>query len=199
MKRAPEQAKDANARINLDTAVGMAFSNLIALAIMVTAAATLNVANVTSVKSAADAALALKPLAGPYAEALFALGIVGTGLLAVPVLAGSAAYGVGEAFAGRPASTARRWTRRRSTGRSLRPRARASLLNFTPIDPIAALFWSAVVNGVIAVPIMALMMLMAANPRVMGPFAIGRTLKIFGWLSTGAMALAAVGMIALSF
>jgi Mn2+/Fe2+ NRAMP family transporter len=141
----------------------------------------------------------LRPLAGPFAETLFALGIVGTGLLAIPALAGSAAYGVGEAF---------RWP----TGLDRAPKharafysaiaaatAAGVLLNFTPIDPIAALFWCAVVNGVVAVPIMALMMTMAADPKVMGAFAIGLPLRILGWLSTAAMALAAVGMIVLTF
>ena len=147
-------------------------------------------------QNAADAARALRPLAGPFAEALFALGIVGTGLLAVPVLAGSAAYGVGEAF---------RWP----TGLDRAPgkakafyatiaaaTAAGVLLNFTPIDPIRALYWSAVINGLAAVPIM---MMMAANPKVMGQFKIDRPLKILGWLSTAVMALAAAGMIAFSF
>jgi Mn2+/Fe2+ NRAMP family transporter len=199
LKRAPEQAPDAHERIQVDTLLGMGFSNGIALAIMATAAATLNVAGVKTVHSAAEAATALRPLAGPFAEALFALGIVGTGLLAVPVLAGSAAYGVGEAF---------RWP----TGLDRAPKeARAfyatiaaatgagALLNVTPIDPIEALFWSAVVNGVVAVPIMAVMMMMAANPKVMGAFTISLPLKILGWLSTAAMAFAAVGMILLNF
>jgi Mn2+/Fe2+ NRAMP family transporter len=199
LKRKPEQAPDAHGRIQFDTLLGMGFSNAIALAIMVTAAATLNVAGVKNVQSAADAARALRPLAGSFAEALFALGIVGTGLLAVPVLAGSAAYGVGEAF---------RWP----TGLDRAPKeakafygtiaaatAAGVLLNFSPIDPIQALFWSAVVNGVVAVPIMAIMMRMAANPKVMGRFAIGRPLKILGWLATAVMAFAAGAMIILSF
>lgn len=166
---------------------------------MVTAAATLHAAGSKNVLNAADAAQALRPLVGPFAEALFALGIVGTGLLAVPVLAGSAAYGVGEAF---------RWP----TGLDRAPRkakafyatiaaatAAGVLLNFTSIDPIRALYWSAVVNGLVAVPIMAIMMMMAANRKVMGQFTIGRPLKILGWLSTAVMALAAGWMIAFSF
>jgi len=178
LKRAPEQAENALNRIQLDTLVGMGFSNGIALAIMVTAAATLHLAGQTSIQTAADAAAALKPLAGPLAGVLFALGVIGTGLLAAPVLAGSAAYGLGEAF---------RWP----TGLDRAPKearafyativaatAAGVLMNFTPIDPIKALFWSAVINGVVAVPIMAIMMLMAANPRVMGEFTIGRSLKI---------------------
>ena len=176
------------------TLLGMGFSNLIALATMVTAAATLHAAGDKNVQNAADAARALRPLAGPFAEALFALGIVGTGLLAVPVLAGSAAYGVGEAF---------RWP----TGLDRAPKeakafyatiaaatAAGVLLNFTPIDPIRALYWSAVINGLVAVPIMAIMKMMAANPKVMGQFTIDRPLKILGWLSTAVMALAADGM-----
>ncbi|HEY1885444.1 MAG TPA: divalent metal cation transporter [Roseiarcus sp.] len=198
LKRAPDQALAANARISSDTLIGMGFSNVIALAIMVTAAATLNKAGVTNVNSAADAAKALEPLAGPLAEAIFALGIIGTGLLAVPVLAGSAAYAIGEAL---------RWP----TGLDRAPReakafygviaaatAGGVLLNFSPIDPIKALFWSAVVNGVVAVPIMIVTMLMAANPRIMGQHTIGPILKALGWLSTLAMALAAAGMIALN-
>ena len=198
LKRAPGQAPAANARISSDTLIGMGFSNIIALAIMVTAAATLHKAGVTSVNSAADAAKALEPLAGPLAEWIFAVGIVGTGLLAVPVLAGSAAYAIGEAL---------RWP----TGLDRAPRAAKAfygviaaatgagvLLNFSPIDPIKALFWSAVVNGIVAVPIMIVTMLMAASPGIMGEHTIGPGLKALGWLSTLAMALAAVGMIALN-
>jgi len=196
LKRAPQQAEDALNRIQLDTLVGMGFSNGIALAIMVTAAATLHVAGQTSIQTAADAAAALKPLAGPLAGVLFALGIIGTGLLAAPVLAGSAAYGVGEAFRW-PTGLARAPKEARAFyGTIAAATAAGVLMNFTPIDPIKALFWSAVINGVVAVPIMAIMMLMAADDRVMGEFVIGRTLKILGWLSTAAMALAAVGMAA---
>ena len=196
---APLQGPVANARISSDTIVGMGFSNAIALAIMVTAAATLNKSGVTTVANAAEAARALKPLAGRFAEAIFALGIVGTGLLAVPVLAGSAAYAVGEAF---------RWTigldRAPSEAKAFygviaAATAAGVLLNFSPIDPIRALFWSAVVNGLVAAPIMVLTMLMASSPKVMGAFTIGPGLKALGWLSTLAMALAAVGMIAFSF
>lgn len=198
LKRAPDQAPAANARISSDTLIGMGFSNIIALAILVTAAATLNKAGVTNVDSAAEAAKALEPLAGHLAEAIFALGIIGTGLLAVPVLAGSAAYAIGEAL---------RWP----TGLDRAPReakafygvvaaatAGGVVLNLSPIDPIKALFWSAVVNGVVAVPIMVVTMLMAASPRIMGEHTIGLGLKTLGWLSTLAMALAAIGMIALN-
>jgi NRAMP (natural resistance-associated macrophage protein)-like metal ion transporter len=199
LKSAPEQATDAYSRIQLDTMIGMGFSNLIALAIMVTAAATLNAAGKTDIGTAADAALALRPLAGPYAEMLFALGIVGTGLLAVPVLAGSAAYGVGEAFRWRTGLDRAPREARAFYGVIAAATAAGVLLNFTPVDPIRALFWAAVINGVVAVPIMAIMMMMASNPRVMGQFAIGWKLRTLGWVSTAVMAVAAAGMIVLSF
>jgi Mn2+/Fe2+ NRAMP family transporter len=176
----------------------MGFSNVIALAIMTTAAATLHRNNVTEIKTAAEAAKALEPLAGRLAEAIFALGVLGAGLLAVPVLAGSAAYAVGEMF---------RWP----IGLDRAPReakafygviavatAAGVILNFSPIEPMQALFWSAVVNGVIAVPIMVVTMLMARNPGVMGEHTIGPSLTIVGWLSPAAMAAAAVAMIVLS-
>ena len=198
LKTAPGQAADAEARIRSDTFVGMGFSNIVALAIMVTAAATLHVNGVTDIESSAQAAQALKPVAGIMAETIFALGIVGTGLLAVPVLAGSAAYAVGETL---------RWP----TGLDRKPRqakafyatiAVATLigvgLNFTPINPIKALYWSAVINGVVAVPIMAMMMLMSTQSRIMGQQTVGGALLAFGWLSTGVMMLTAVAMIVTS-
>ncbi|QEN84835.1 divalent metal cation transporter [Labrys sp. KNU-23] len=194
LKDCPEQAKDAEERIEWDTLVGMGVSNAIALSIMVTAAATLNTHHITNIESSAQAAAALEPVAGKFAELLFVIGIVGTGLLAVPVLAGSAAYGVGEAL---------RWP----TGLARKPKdakafygtiALATMLgvglNFAPINPIQALFWSAVVNGVVAVPIMVIMMLMSGNRQIMGDQTIGGWLFGLGWLSTTVMALCAVGM-----
>ncbi|CAM5761775.1 iron transporter [Labrys miyagiensis] len=196
LKDAPEQAHSANMRINLDTFAGMAVSNVIALAIMVTAAATLHTHNVTTINSSADAAKALEPVAGKFAEVLFVLGILGTGLLAVPVLAGSAAYGLGEAFKW-PTGLAKKPREAKAfyTAITLATLIGASIV-FTGVNPIDALFWSAVVNGVVAVPIMVLMMLMATSARVMGDHRIGRTLQIFGWLSTAVMALCALGMFA---
>ncbi|MEW9308985.1 Nramp family divalent metal transporter [Labrys neptuniae] len=194
LKDSPEQAKEADQRIELDTLAGMGISNFIALSIMVTAAATLNVHHITDIGSSAQAAEALEPVAGKFAELLFVIGIVGTGLLAVPVLAGSAAYGLGEAL---------RWP----TGLARKPKdakafyatiAIATMLgvalNFAPVNPIQALFWSAVVNGVVAVPIMVIMMLMSTDKRIMGEQVIGGWLLGLGWLSTGVMALCAVGM-----
>jgi Mn2+/Fe2+ NRAMP family transporter len=192
---APAQAPRELARIRLDTISGMGVSNLVALFIVLTTAATLNAHGVTNIETSADAAKALRPIAGDFAFTVFALGIVGTGLLAVPVLAGSAAYGIGEALGWR-------------IGLAERPgRAPAfywaitagivigALLNFSPLDPIKALFWSAVINGFAAVPIMAMIMLMASQRKVMGKFVLKSWLKAIGWIATAAMAAAAAGMI----
>ena len=197
--KAPEQGDDATERIRLDTYVGMGFSNLVSLAIMFTTAATLHAAGKVDIQTSSQAAEALKPVAGEFAFAIFALGIIGTGFLAVPVLAGSAAYALGEA---------RKWP----IGLERKPlKAKAfygtiaaatgigMVIGFSPIDPIKALFWSAVINGVMAVPVMAIMMLMASNAMMMGRFAIGGYLRIIGWVATGVMAVAAAIMCASSF
>jgi NRAMP (natural resistance-associated macrophage protein)-like metal ion transporter len=192
--KAPRQGPDAIQRIRLDTYVGMAFSNLVALAIIFATAATLHAAGVTDVATSSQAAEALRPVAGPFAFTLFALGIVGTGLLAVPVLAGSAAYAIGEA---------RRWP----VGLGRKPKqakgfyatlAIATMLgvalNFSPINPIKALYWSAVINGVVAVPIMVAMMHMTGNPKIMGKFPVHDGLRWIGWMATAVMAAAAIVM-----
>jgi NRAMP (natural resistance-associated macrophage protein)-like metal ion transporter len=194
--RAPRQAKSEFGRIRVDTYLGMGLSNVVALFIIITTAATLHAHGITDIQTSSQAAEALKPIAGPGTFVVFALGIVGTGLLAVPVLAGSAAYATGEAFG---------W----HVGLSRQPkRAPAfyatiaiatvigAFLNFTPIDPIKALFWSAVINGVVAVPVMVMMMLLATRPKIMGRFTLTRGLVIVGWAATGVMAVAAVGMLA---
>lgn len=181
-------------RIRADTIVGMAFSNLIALSIIFTAAATLHAAGKTDIQTSAQAAEALKPIAGQFAEVIFALGIVGTGLLAIPVLAGATAYAVGEG---------RQWP----VGLARKPKEAAAFyavlalsagigigLNFTSINPISALFWSAVVNGVLAVPVMVLLMFMARRRDVMDRYVITGPLYWLGWLSTAAMALSVVAM-----
>ena len=196
LREAPDQAAHHLDRIKVDTWVGMTFSNGIALCIMLTTAATLHVQGVTSIETAEQAAAALRPIAGNFAFLLFSAGIVGTGLLAVPVLAGSAAYAVAES---------RRWPI--GLGLTLAEArgfyailAAATLigvaLDFTNVDPIKALLWSAVVNGIIAVPIMVVMMLLAVKPDVMGPFVVKRRLLVLGWISTGVMAAAVVAMLA---
>jgi NRAMP (natural resistance-associated macrophage protein)-like metal ion transporter len=196
LKNAPEQARMQLRRIQQDTYIGMGVSNLVAFFIMLTAIVTLHMHGVTDIQTSAQAAQALRPLAGDFAFALFAAGIIGTGLLAVPILAGSAAYAVAEAFQwkiglGRPPLRARGFYTLLTIATLL-----GVALNFTSIDPIKALFWSAVINGIIAVPIMAVMMMLAVKPEVMGAFVIGRRLRILGWLATTVMALMVVAMIA---
>jgi NRAMP (natural resistance-associated macrophage protein)-like metal ion transporter len=187
-------ARSEFSRIRADTIIGMAFSNLIALSIIVTAAATLHATGKTDIQTSAQAAEALKPIAGQFAEIIFALGIVGTGLLAIPVLAGATAYAVGEG---------RQWP----VGLARKPKEAAAFyavlalsgaigiaLNFTSINPISALYWSAVVNGVLAVPVMVLLMFMARHKDVMGRFVIGGPLYWLGWLSTAVMLFSVVAM-----
>lgn len=190
----PAGARREFERIRLDTAVGMAFSNVIAIAIIITTAATLHAAGQTDIESSADAAKALEPIAGPFASFVFALGIVGTGLLSIPVLAGSAAYAVGEGFRWRVGLA--RKPRRAIAFYSVLALAAAIgiALNFTPINPISALYWSAVINGVVAVPVMIFLMLMSRRQDVMGRFAIRGGLYLFGWMATAAMALCVVAM-----
>lgn len=191
---APRQARRELKRIRIDTFVGMAVSNLVALAIILSTAATLHAHGQTNVATAAQAAAALKPAAGPFAFMLFAMGVVGTGLLAVPVLAGSAAYAFGES---------RGWT----CGLENKPWeavgfysviGAATLLgvgiDFSPIDPMQALVWSAVVNGVVAVPVIAAMMWVASRRDQMGKFRAGHRLRALGWAATVVMAAAVVAM-----
>jgi len=192
----PDEAPGQIRRIEIDTYLGMGLSNLIALCIIITTAATLHLHGITDIQTSEQAALALRPIAGEFAFAVFACGIVGTGLLAIPVLAGSAAYGLAEAM---------EWP----TGLARLPRDAKAFygtivvgtligvaINFVHIDPIKALFWSAVVNGVVAVPLMIVMMLMTMRQEVMGAFTLPRPLWAVGWLSTAAMALAVAVMFA---
>jgi len=191
--RAPVQATSQLKRINLDTWVGMGLSNGIAFFIMLSAAATLHAHHI-EVNTTADAASALKPIAGNLAFALFSLGIIGTGMLALPVLAGSAAYA---------AAGTMKWRNSLALQVNLAKQFYAVIavsilggvaLTFTHFDPIKALYWSAVINGLAAVPVMALVMLMSGNRRIMGEFAVGGLLRLVGWIATAAMGLAAIGM-----
>jgi Mn2+/Fe2+ NRAMP family transporter len=191
---APEGARRHLRRIKIDTYIGMGFSNLIALFIIISTAATLHAAGVTDITTSVQAAEALRPLAGDAAFLLFSLGIIGTGMLAVPVLAGSAAYAVAETFEWKSGLDLKLLEAREFYAIIALATLGGVLLDFTPIDPIKALFWSAVINGVIAVPIMVVMMLMADDGRIMGPFAVTRRLKAAGWLATWAMAAAVVAM-----
>ncbi|HEX5323668.1 MAG TPA: Nramp family divalent metal transporter [Capsulimonadaceae bacterium] len=194
--RAPRQSRFQFHRILVDTYVGMGFSNLISFFIILTAAAVLHAHGVNSVQTASQAAEALRPIAGRFAFLLFGLGIIGTGLLAVPVLAGSAAYGVGEAM-GWPVGLEHEPMRAKRFYLVLALATLVGLaLNLIHIDPIKALFWTAVINGVVAVPVMVVMMIMTLNPKIMGQFVLPLRLKIMGWLSTAAMLAAAIGLFA---
>ncbi|MGA8147871.1 MAG: Nramp family divalent metal transporter [Gallionellaceae bacterium] len=192
---APEQARSQLQRIKIDTYIGMGFSNLVAFFIMLTAAATLHLHGTTDIQTSAQAAQALRPLAGDFAFVLFSAGIVGTGLLAVPILAGSAAYAVAEAFKWRIGLGLKLLQARGFYTIVIIATILGVALNFTPVDPIKALFWCAVINGVIAVPIMVVMMLMAVRADIMGPFVITRRLAVLGWLATAVMAIVVVAML----
>ena len=193
----PESARSELRRIAFDTYAGMAFSNVIAFFIILTTAVTLNTAGITNIETSAQAAAALKPIAGEFAFLLFSLGIIGTGLLALPVLAGSAAYAIGEL---------RGW----QIGLEQKPRNAKAFYGviglgflvglailFLPINPIKALFWSAVLNGVISVPLMVATMIVVSSQAHLGPFVAPLGLKIVGWLATAVMAVAAVAMFVL--
>jgi NRAMP (natural resistance-associated macrophage protein)-like metal ion transporter len=196
LERAPEQAEAEFGRIRVDTYIGMAISNIVALFIILTTAATLHAHGITDIQTSSQAALALKPIAGRFAFTIFAIGIIGTGLLALPVLAGSSAYALGETF-GWHVGLARKPGRAKAFyGTIAIATALGVLLNISSIDPIKALFWSAVINGVVAVPVMAMMMHLSSHKAAMGDFKLHRGLKIVGWLATAVMGAAAVGLFA---
>jgi NRAMP (natural resistance-associated macrophage protein)-like metal ion transporter len=196
---APEQAREEMKRIRFDTFLGMAVSNIVAIAIMISAAATLHAQGKTEIGSAAEAAEALRPVAGDLAFALFSLGIIGTGLLSLPVLAGSAAYAFGESQNWKCGLENKPWE---AVGFYSVIAAAITLglgIEFSPIDPIKALFWSAVINGFVAVPIMAAMMWVASQPSQMGRFTVTRPVLVFGWAATAVMATAAFIMLVLNW
>jgi len=195
LKEAPRQARRELHRIRIDTLVGMGVSNLVAIAIMMSAAATLHAHGHTHVDTAAQAAEALRPVAGEFAFVLFSLGIVGTGLLAIPVLAGSAAYAFGESRGWKCGLENKPWE---AVGFYSVIGAATLLgvaIDYSALDPIRALFWSAVINGVSAAPIMAAMMWVAGRRAQMGRFRAGSSLLILGWIATAVMAAAAVAML----
>jgi Mn2+/Fe2+ NRAMP family transporter len=194
LKKAPLQAPDALRRIGIDTTIGMVFSNLIAFFIILTTAVVLHAHGKTDIQTSSDAAQALRPLAGKLAFALFAAGIIGTGLLAVPVLAGATAYAASGAFGQRSGLEHKPKRAKFFYGVLIVASVAGIALNLTPLDPIKALYWSAVINGVAAVPLMIVMMLMGSSAKVMGEFTMPWVLKIFGWLATAAMAAAAIVM-----
>jgi NRAMP (natural resistance-associated macrophage protein)-like metal ion transporter len=190
----PGQATAQLSRIRWDTLIGMGFANLVAFFIILTTAVTLHAAGMTDIQTSADAAAALRPIAGDLAFALFSLGIIGTGLLAVPVLAGSVAYAVCES---------RGW----KVGLEHKPREAVGFytviglatlvgvaVDYSPLDPIRALFWSAVLNGVISVPLMAAMMIVVSREDEMGEFVAPLPQRMLGWFATACMAIAAITM-----
>jgi NRAMP (natural resistance-associated macrophage protein)-like metal ion transporter len=194
---APRDAGPELQRIRTDTIIGMGVSNLVAIFIIFATAATLNAHGVTEIQTSSDAAEALRPVAGIFTFALFAAGIIATGMLAVPVLAGSAAYAVSEVFG---------WTE----GLDRRPREAKAFystiavatfggvaLNFTSLDPVKALYWSAVVNGVLAAPLMAVMMMIAMNRRIMGRLTLPPAMAALGWFATAIMALTTLAFAAI--
>jgi NRAMP (natural resistance-associated macrophage protein)-like metal ion transporter len=196
LKGAPGQGKRQLGRMQADTWIGMAFSNLVAFFIILTAAIVLHGHGIVDIQTSTQAAEALRPVAGRFAFLLFSLGVIGTGLLAVPVLAGSSAYAVGES---------RRW----SVGLEKPPLAAwrfyaviavstlvGVLLNAIHLDPVRALFWSAVINGVVAAPIMVMIMLLASRRKVMGSFKLPMRLTVLGWAATFVMAAVTVAMFA---
>jgi NRAMP (natural resistance-associated macrophage protein)-like metal ion transporter len=192
----PQAAPVQISRIRIDTYLGMGFSNLISLFIIITTAATLHAHGITDIQTSSDAAEALRPIAGAFTFVVFAAGIIGIGLLAVPVLAGSAAYALGEALdwrigLSRPPRDAKAFYGTIAVATLI-----GIFINFIDLDPINALFWSAVLNGIVAVPLMAVIMVMARQRRVMGAFVVPRPLWAMGWLSTVVMAAAVVAMFA---
>ncbi|MCU7494033.1 MAG: divalent metal cation transporter [Ignavibacteria bacterium] len=195
LKVAPGQASEQIKRIKIDTYLGMAFSNIIIFFIIVTTAMTLNAKGVNEVSSAAQAAEALRPLAGRFAFLLFSAGIIGTGMLAIPILGGSSAYAIGELFKW-PVGLEQKPFRAVNFYLVLSVATLIGLaLNFTPVNPIEALFWAATINGLISAPVMIIMMLISSNRVIMGRFTVSPALKAGGWISVALMTLAASGLI----
>jgi Mn2+/Fe2+ NRAMP family transporter len=194
LKQAPQQAPKQLERIRVDTYLGMALSNLVAFFIILTAASTLHVRGITDIATSAQAATALEPIAGRFAFLLFVCGIVGTGLLAIPVLAASAAYGIGEACRWHPSLGK---TPHKAPGFYIVISAATLVglsLNFWHINPVKALFWSAVLNGLVAGPLMAVIMTISSSRKVMGKFTTPLYLKIVGWAATAVMCCVGLGV-----
>ena len=191
LMRSPRRAGPELKRIRTDTLIGMGFSHLVALFIILATAATLHAHGVTNIESAAQAAEALRPIAGDLAFALFAIGILGTGMLAVPILAGSAAYALSETFGWVEGLDRKPREARAFYGAIAAATIGGVALNSLDVDPMQALYWAAVVNGMLAPPLMVVLMLMARNPKVMGRLVIAPGLAIAGWASTAVMAAVA--------
>jgi NRAMP (natural resistance-associated macrophage protein)-like metal ion transporter len=197
LKRKPHQAFAQFRRIEFDTRVGMALSNLIAFFIILTAAVTIHTnGSGQEIHTAADAAKALQPVAGRFAFLLFAIGIIGTGLLAIPVLAGSAAYGIAEAFRWRASLESKPGQAPKFYFVIMVATVLGLALNFAGLDPIQALYWSAIVNGIAAAPLMAMLMIMSTNHAVVREFTLPLFLRVLGWTATAVMLAASVAFLA---
>jgi Mn2+/Fe2+ NRAMP family transporter len=194
LRTRPPDAAAQLERIKADTFVGMGFSNLVAFFIMVTTAVTLGAHGITDIESSSQAAEALRPVAGEFAFLAFALGIIGTGMLAVPVLAGSAAYAVTESFRWRNGMDLKVVEAREFYAIIALATLGGVLLDFAPIDPIAALVLSAQINGVIAVPVMAVMLLLAHNRKIMGKYTLSARHTLLGWCGIAIMLAAVLAM-----
>jgi NRAMP (natural resistance-associated macrophage protein)-like metal ion transporter len=196
LRTRPRDAVAQLRRIKSDTLIGMGFSNIVAFFIMLTTAVTLGAHGITDIQSSAQAAEALRPVAGEFAFLAFALGIIGTGMLAVPVLAGSAAYAVTESFRWRNGMDLKVVEAREFYGIIALATLGGVLLDFAPVDPIAALVLSAQINGVIAVPIMAVMMMLAHNRKIMGAYTLTTRHTLIGWAGVAVMMVAVGAMFA---
>ena len=181
-------------RISWDTWSGMLYSNLTSYFIILATAVTLHTAGITDITTAAQAASALRPLAGDFAFILFAIGILGVGLIGVPVLAGSAAYALAETMGWE-------WGLERTVNQAkgfygiIAISVLAALaIQYSPISPMKALFWSAVINGVVAVPLLVVILLLASKESIMGKYVVPRYLQVLGWMTTGVMGFAAIWM-----
>ena len=196
LRDAPGQAPVQMRRIRVDTYVGMAFSNLVAYFIILATAVTLHSGGKFNIGSAAQAAEALRPVAGSLAFLLFSLGIIGTGLLALPVLAGSAAYAMSEAVHW-PIGLQRKPRQAKAFYAVLTTAMIIGLtMDLLSFNPISALFLAAIINGLVAAPLMAILMHMASNPKVMGRFTLSTPLRIVGWVATGVMLAIAAALVA---
>ena len=189
----PRLAPAQFARIRTDTVLGMAVSNLVAIFIIFATAATLHATGVTEIETSAQAAEALRPIAGELTFVVFAAGIIGTGLLAVPVLAGGVGYALSETFGWQEGLDRRPLQAKPFYATIAVATLAGAALNFTPLDPVKALYWSAVLNGLLAAPVMAAMMLVAGNGRIMGRLALSRPMLAAGWAATLVMLAASLG------
>jgi len=197
-KADPNAAERELKRINVDTLIGMAVSDIISFFVILTAAVTLHQSGHTDIQTSAEAAQALKPIAGQFAFLLFSLGIIGTGFLSIPTLAGSTAYAAAELMNWRgglekPVPEAKGFY-----GVIVISMVVALGIIFSPLDPIKALFWSAVLNGMISVPMLGAIMVLASRRDEMGQFIAPIWQRLFGWLATAVMGAGAIGMIALA-